>query len=198
MKFYNRLADGFTPLVKLFASEYANQLAYDAIQIHGGSGFMKDYPCERLYRDARIMNIYEGTSQLQVVAAINAVTKGTFMEQIGRYAEAEYAETMQPVVAKLKELTAKLAEMIAHVEAGEKEKSGFKDFHARRLVETSGHIIITYLLARQAGECAEYEASARIFCKLAEGKIAEAYNYVMNSTTEDVDLFRQMIRTEEC
>ena len=75
MKFYNRLADGFTPLVKLFSSEYANQLAYDAIQIHGGSGFMKDYPCERLYRDARIMNIYEGTSQLQVVAAINAVTK---------------------------------------------------------------------------------------------------------------------------
>ena len=86
MKFYNRLADGFTPLVKLFSSEYANQLAYDAIQIHGGSGFMKDYPCERLYRDARIMNIYEGTSQLQVVAAINAVTKGTFLEQIERYA----------------------------------------------------------------------------------------------------------------
>ena len=95
MKFYNPLADGFTPLVKLFSSEYANQQAYDAIQIHGGSGFMKDYPCERLYRDARIMNIYEGTSQLQVVAAINSVTKGTFMEQIERYAAAEYSQPMQ-------------------------------------------------------------------------------------------------------
>ena len=190
MKFYNRLADGFTPLVKLFSSEYANQLAYDAIQIHGGSGFMKDYPCERLYRDARIMNIYEGTSQLQVVAAINAVTKGTFVEQIGRYAAEEYAETMAPVVARLKALTVKFTEMVAHVEAGEKEAHGFKDFHARRLVETAGHIIIGYLLARQAGKATEYEASARIFAKLAEGKITEAYTYVMNSTPEDVALFK--------
>ena len=190
MKFYNRLADGFTPLVKLFSSEYANQLAYDAIQIHGGSGFMKDYPCERLYRDARIMNIYEGTSQLQVVAAINAVTKGTFLEQIERYAAGEYSEAMQPVVARAAEWTAKFREMVAHVEAGDKECAGFKDFHARRLVETAGHIIITYLLARQAGESEDYVASARIFSKLAAGKVAEAYGYVMASTTEDVALFR--------
>ena len=190
MKFYNRLADGFTPLVKLFSSEYANQLAYDAIQIHGGSGFMKDYPCERLYRDARIMNIYEGTSQLQVVAAINAVTKGTFLEQIERYAAGEYAASMCPVVTKLKELTVKFSEMVARVEAGEKEAAGFKDFHARRLVESAGHIIISYLLARQAGQAGEYEASARIFAKLAEGKVTEAYTYVMNSTPEDVALFR--------
>ena len=196
MKVYNRLADGFTPLVKLFSSEYANQLAYDAVQIHGGSGFMKDYPCERLYRDARIMNIYEGTSQLQVVAAINAVTKGTFMEQIERYAAGEYAETMRPVVAKLRELTVKFSEMVARVEAGDKECAGFKDFHARRLVETAGHIIISYLLARQAGESEEYVPSARIFSKLAEGKIAEAYTYVMNSPTEDVGLFRDVERQE--
>ena len=197
MKFYNRLADGFTPLVKLFSSEYANQQAYDAIQIHVGSGFMKDYPCERLYRDARIMNIYEGTSQLQVVAAINAVTKGTFMEQIERYAAAEYNQPMQPVVAKLKELTAKFSEMTAHVEAGDKELCGFKDFHARRLVETAGHIIITYLLARQAGDSEEYADSAKIFCKLAEGKISEAYTYVMNSTLEDVALFRAVAEEAE-
>ena len=190
MKFYNRLADGFTPLVKLFSSEYANQLAYDAIQIHGGSGFMKDYPCERLYRDARIMNIYEGTSQLQVVAAINAVTKGTFMEQIERYATAEYIESMQPIVAKLKELTAKFAEMQTYVETMDKETAGFKDFHARRLVETAGHIIITYLLARQAGECADYTDSVRIFCKLSVGKVMEAYSYVMSSTAEDIALFK--------
>ena len=197
MKFYNRLADGFTPLVKLFSSEYANQQAYDAIQIHRGSGFRKHYPCERLYRDARIMNIYEGTSQLQVVAAINSVTKGTFMEQIERYAAAEYSQPMQPVVAKLKELTAKFAEMIARVEAGDKELCGFKDFHARRLVETAGHIIITYLLARQAGESEEYVNSAKVFCKLAEGKISEAYTYVMTSTLEDVELFKAVIEETE-
>ena len=196
MKFYNRLADGFTPLVKLFSSEYANQLAYDAIQIHGGSGFMKDYPCERLYRDARIMNIYEGTSQLQVVAAINAVTKGTFAEQIERYAAESYSETMAPVVAKLKELTVKFSEMVSRVETLDKEAAGFKDFHARRLVETAGHIIIGYLLARQASQCGEYVASARIFSKLAEGKITEAYTYVMHSGVEDVALFKGVEQEE--
>ena len=80
--------------------------------------------------------------------------------------------------------------MQARVEAGDKEVCGFKDFHARRLVETAGYIIITYLLARQAGQAEEYAASARIFCKMAESKIAEAYTYVMNSTTEDVALFK--------
>ena len=196
MKFYNRLADGFTPLVKLFAAEYANQLAYDAVQIHGGSGFMKDYPCERLYRDARIMNIYEGTSQLQVVAAINAVTKGTFLEQIKTYEAADYAPEMCAVKSKLTDLRVRFEEMVARVETLEKECSGYKDFHARRLVETAGHIIITYLLARQAGESAEYIDSARIYCKLAESKVAEAYNYLMHSDVEDVDLFKKVGQEE--
>ena len=151
---------------------------------------MKDYACERLYRDARIMNIYEGTTQLQVVAAINGVTKGTFAEQICVYAAENYTEAMQPVVAKLKELTEKFVAMTAYVEAGDKEVPGFKDFHARRLVETAGHIIMPYLLARQAGESEEYVNSAKVLCKLAEGKIAEAYTYVMNSTTADVALFK--------
>ena len=192
MKFYNRLADGFTPLVKLFSSEYANQLAYDAIQIHGGSGFMKDYPCERLYRDARIMNIYEGTSQLQVVAAINAVTKGTFLEQIGRYAAAEsYTEAMCPVVTKLKELTVEvLGDDRPVSRPGTRRSAASRISTPAAWSETAGHIIITYLLARQAGEAEEYAASARVFCKLAEAKIAEAYTYVMNSTTEDVALFK--------
>ena len=192
MKFYNRLADGFTPLVKLFASEYANSLAYDAIQIHGGSGFMKDYACERLYRDARIMNIYEGTSQLQVVAAINAVTKGTFMEQISRYEQQEYSEAMQPVVEKLKALRTRVEAMVARVEEISKEAAQFKDFHARRLVESVGHIIITYLLAHQASEVEEYAADAKVFAKLTEAYIIGAEAYVMNSTAEDVALISQV------
>ena len=192
MKFYNRLADGFTPLVKLFASEYANSLAYDAIQIHGGSGFMKDYACERLYRDARILNIYEGTSQLQVVAAINGVTKGTFMEQISRYEEQSYSEAMQPVVEKLKALRTRVEAMVAHVEAVSKEAPQFKDFHARRLVESVGHIIITYLLAHQASEVEEYASDAKVFAKLAEGYIAGAEAYVLNSTADDVALISEV------
>ena len=192
MKFYNRLADGFTPLVKLFASEYANSLAYDAIQIHGGSGFMKDYACERLYRDARILNIYEGTSQLQVVAAINGVTKGTFMEQISRYEELCYSEAMQPIVEQMKALRTRVEAMVAHVEAVSKDAPQFKDFHARRLVESVGHIIITYLLAQQASEVEEYASDAKVFAKLAEGYIAGAEAYVLNSTADDVALISEV------
>ena len=188
MKFYNRLADGFTPLVKLFASEYANSLAYDAIQIHGGSGFMKDYACERLYRDARILNIYEGTSQLQVVAAINGVTKGTFMEQISRYEEQSYSEAMQPIVEQMKALRTRVEAMVAHVEAVSKDAPQFKDFHARRLVESVGHIIITYLLAHQASEVEEYASDAKVYAKLAEAYIVGAEAYVLNSTADDVAL----------
>ena len=192
MKFYNRLADGFTPLVKLFASEYANSLAYDAIQIHGGSGFMKDYACERLYRDARILNIYEGTSQLQVVAAINGVTKGTFMEQISRYEELCYSEAMQPIVEQMKALRTRVEAMVAHVEAVSKDAPQFKDFHARRLVESVGHIIITYLLAHQATEVEEYASDAKVFAKLAEGYIVGAEAYVLNSTADDVALISEV------
>lgn len=192
MKFYNRLADAFTPLVKLFSSEYANSLAYDAIQIHGGSGFMKDYPCERLYRDARIMNIYEGTSQLQVVAAINGVTKGTFIEQIARYEQEQYAEAMQPVVEQLKALRQRVEAMVERVESINKECPQFKDFHARRLVESVGHIIITYLLARQAADDEMYGSDARLFLKLAESYIASAECYIMNSTADDIALISEV------
>ena len=192
MKYYNRLADAFTPLVKLFASEYANSLAYDAIQIHGGSGFMKDYPCERLYRDARIMNIYEGTSQLQVVAAINGVTKGTFVEQIALYESLSYSEQMQPIVEKLKALRLRVEAMIERVETINKEFPQYKDFHARRLVESVGHIIITYLLAQQASEVDDYKSDAKLFLKLTEAYIASAEAYINSSEGEDVSLISEV------
>ena len=192
MKYYNRLADAFTPLVKLFASEYANSLAYDAIQIHGGSGFMKDYPCERLYRDARIMNIYEGTSQLQVVAAINGVTKGTFVEHIALYESLSYSEQMQPIVEKLKALRLRVEAMIERVETINKEFPQYKDFHARRLVESVGHIIITYLLAQQASEVDDYKSDAKLFLKLTEAYIASAEAYINSSEGEEVSLINEV------
>ena len=192
MKYYNRLADGYTPLIKLFASEFANTLAYDAIQVHGGSGYMKDYACERLYRDARILNIYEGTSQMQVVAAINAVTKGIFMEQISCYDELTYSEAMQPIVEKMKALRARVEAMVKYVEEVNATAPQFKDFHARRLVECSGYLIITYLLAQQATEMEEYASDVKVFAKLAEAYIASAETYVMNSTAEDVALIAEV------
>ena len=191
MKFYNRLADGFTPLAKMFASEYANEVAYDSIQIHGGSGYMKDYACERLYRDARIMNIYEGTTQLQVVAAINHVTKGTYLEQIMRYEEVEHSETTKAMAEKLVEMRKVYEQVVERVETLDKEAAGYKDFHSRRLVEIAGYIIISHILLRQADEMAEeYLNPAKIFVKYASKKITEAASYINESEASDVELFR--------
>jgi alkylation response protein AidB-like acyl-CoA dehydrogenase len=190
MKFYNRLADGFTPLAKMFASEYANEVAYDSIQIHGGSGYMKDYACERLYRDARIMNIYEGTTQLQVVAAINHVTKGTYLEQIMRYEENARTEATKAMGEQLVELRKVYEQVVERVETIEKETNGYKEFHSRRLVEIAGYIIISHIMLRQAAECeAEYLNPTKIFVKYAAKKITEAAAYINASEASDVELF---------
>ena len=190
MKFYNRLADGFTPLAKMFASEYANEVAYDSIQIHGGSGYMKDYACERLYRDARIMNIYEGTTQLQVVAAINHVTKGTYLEQIMRYEENVRTEATKAMGEQLVELRKVYEQVVARVESIDKEAAGYKEFHSRRLVEIAGYIIISHIMLRQAAECeADYLNPTKIFVKYAAKKISEAASYINASDASDVELF---------
>ena len=190
MKFYNRLADGFTPLAKMFASEYANEVAYDSIQIHGGSGYMKDYACERLYRDARIMNIYEGTTQLQVVAAINHVTKGTYLEQIMRYEENVRTEATKAMGEQLVELRKVYEQVVERVESIDKEAAGYKEFHSRRLVEIAGYIIISHIMLRQAAECeADYLNPTKIFVKYAAKKISEAASYINASDASDVELF---------
>ena len=107
---FKKLADAFTPLVKGMGSEFANQNAYDCVQVHGGSGFMRDYACERIYRDARITSIYEGTTQLQVVAAIRHVTTGTYSAQIQAYAAEQFSDEVSPIVARLQEMTAQFEE----------------------------------------------------------------------------------------
>ena len=191
MKYYNRLADGFTPLAKMFASEWANEVAYDSIQVHGGSGYMKDYACERLYRDARILNIYEGTTQLQVVAAINHVTKGTYLEQIMRYEALERTEATKAMAERLVEMRKVYEQVVERVEAMDKEVAGYKDFHSRRLVEIAGYIIISHILLRQAGEREEdYLDPTKIFVKYAAKKVAEAASYINESEGSDVELFR--------
>ena len=191
MKFYNRLADGFTPIAKMFASEWANEVAYDSLQIHGGSGYMKDYACERLFRDARILNIYEGTTQLQVVAAINHVTKGTYLEQMLRYEEGERSEATAPLGAQLVELRKRYEVVVERVEALDKEAQGYKDFHARRLVEIAGYILISHIMLRQATEQeADYLNPTKIFVKYAARKIQEAVSYIEASDIADVELFK--------
>ena len=176
MKRFGKLADAFTPLGKGMTTEYANQNAYDAIQIHGGSGFMKDYACERLYRDARITNIYEGTTQLQVVAAIRHVTTGLYLNRIREYEAQACHPELDALKRKLVAMTARYEEMVALVTA---TKDGeYLDFHARRLVETAGHIVMGYLLLQDATAADEFRRSAEVYVRYGEAETEKMYAFL--------------------
>jgi alkylation response protein AidB-like acyl-CoA dehydrogenase len=184
MKAYNRLADAFTPLAKGMTSEFCNQNAYDCVQVHGGSGFMRDYACERIYRDARITSIYEGTTQLQVVAAIRHVTTGTYLNQIKEYAAREYSEAVAPMKAKLEAMTAMYEETFAKVQAVEDPE--YITFHARRLVEMLGHIIMGYLLIGDASNEPDlFMDSAKVYVNLGEAEVARHARFIGDFNPED-------------
>lgn len=184
MKAYNRLADAFTPLAKGMTSEFCNQNAYDCVQIHGGSGFMRDYACERIYRDARITSIYEGTTQLQVVAAIRHVTTGTYLNQIKEYAARDYSEAVAPMKAKLEAMTAMYEETMEKVKAVEDPE--YITFHARRLVEMLGHIIMGYLLIGDAShEPDMFLDSAKVYVNMGEAEVARHARFIAGFNPED-------------
>jgi alkylation response protein AidB-like acyl-CoA dehydrogenase len=189
MKQTQRIADIFTPLLKLVSSEYCNQIAYDALQIHGGTGFMKDFPVERLYRDARITSIYEGTSQLQVVAAIRGVTTGGFLNQIKEYEQNEYKPELEFMKKKLVHMTKQYGKL-AHRIIEEKDEE-LLDFHARRLVEMAENIIMGYLLLNDAMRDDEYTNVAEIFIKKAEASNVEKMYYIKNTENRDLGIIKQ-------
>ena len=178
MKHYSRLADALTPLAKGLGSEYCNQNAYDCIQIHGGSGFMKDYACERIYRDARITSIYEGTTQLQVVAAIRHVTTGTYASLIDTYAAAGYPAELAPMAETLKSLTELYKDAVAKVT--EPNNPQYLDFMARRLVEMAGYIIMAYLLLQDAKVNESFRSTALVYTKMVQAEVARHCEYINN------------------
>ena len=184
MKHYSRLATAYTPLTKGMGSEFCNQNAYDCIQVHGGSGFMKDYACERIYRDARITSIYEGTTQLQVVAAIGNVTKGVYADQMAAYAAVEVSEAMKPLQARVNALADQYRDIVAKIDTTNKQ---YFDLQARRLVETAGHVIMAYLLVNDASNAPElFEGSAKVYVNYAEGEIAKNMKMLESIVADDL------------
>lgn len=189
-KEYQRLADAYTPMLKMFSSEYANQNAYDCIQVHGGSGFMKDYACERLYRDARILTIYEGTSQLQVVAAIRHVTTGTYLKQIRGYEAAEIKPEFNVLREKLKAMTDKYEAAVKFVT--DLKDNEALDFLARKLVEMAGHIIMGYLLIIDASrdDKGQFNESANVYVLFGEAEVEKHAKYIAGFDKENLSFFR--------
>ena len=188
MKKYQRLADIFTPLVKGMSSEFSNQLAYDAVQIHGGSGFMKDYPVERIYRDARITSIYEGTTQLQVVAAIRGVTTGGYLNQIRAYESERVSPKLEYMKRSLIILTDDYERAVKKVVGADDNE--FVDFHARRLVEMAGHIIMSYLLLLDTNRDEQFLKSAQNYLNFAKGQIKAHAEFINASDLADLSNYK--------
>lgn len=188
MKTFNRRADVLTPLQKLINSEYCNQIAYDSLQIHGGSGYMKDFPIERIYRDARITNIYEGTSQLQVVAAIRGVGNKAYLNIIREYEAKEVTPDLEYLRKTLSKMTDQYEKAVKRVQ--EENDGEFTDFHARRLVETAGNIIMGHLLVLDAARDPEYKRSADIFIKMARAENISKVSFINNFTQRDISEFK--------
>ncbi len=185
---YQKLADAFTPLAKGITSEFCNEIAYDALQIHGGSGFMKDYPIERIYRDARITTIYEGTTQLQVVAAIRAVTTGTYLAQMQEYEK----EEIKPETESYRSLLADMAFEYEQVEARVTVHNNqeFIEFHARRLVEMAGNIIMGYLLLFDTQRDHTYWKTLEVFLRFARTRNTAAAVLLNHSGLNDLGKFK--------
>lgn len=193
LKAHSRLADALTPLLKLMSSEYANQITYDSIQVHGGSGFMKDYACERMYRDARILTIYEGTSQLQVVAAIKGVTSGVYAARIKEYEAFEVGGEL----AEMRKVLVALRERYEAVTEKAKElgtASEAFDFISRRLVEMAGYLIMCNLLVNDAAREALFTQSARLMTKLAQSEIEKAAIYIENFDESILEDYKKLMK----
>ncbi len=179
LKQYSRLADAFTPIAKGMNSEYANQNGYDCIQVHGGSGFMLEYACQRIYRDARITSIYEGTTQLQTVAAIRYVTNGFYSTVLQDYAQQSVAPEYETLKAKVAELVGMYEESLAKVKAAESQE--MHDICARHLYDMVSTIIMCYLLLQNASKAPElFESSLRVYMRLAVAEVNKHYAWIQN------------------
>ena len=189
MKQYSKLADAFTPLAKGMNSEYASQNAYDAISIHGGSGFIMEYKSQRLYRDARIFSIYEGTTQLQVVAAIRYVTNGTYLQVIKDMMQSEVSEEMKPLKARIAPLVDLYEQAVNYVK--EQGNQDVHDFLARRLYDMTAEIIMCLLIMDDATRAPElFAKSANVYVRMTEEDVCAKAYYVMHFTEADLVSFR--------
>ena len=185
-KRYSRLADALTPISKGMTSEFANQNTYDSIQIHGGSGFMRDYACERLYRDARITSIYEGTTQLQVVAALRYVTSGVYSQYVK-----DMLATMSESDSKavINEMVAKLDAMTAHVM--DLKETELIDFCGRRLMESAAYCVMSTLLLRDSIETPDmFDKPLKVFLDLAKSQVEGHASVVMGWTPESTEYYK--------
>ena len=190
-KYYNKVAAVLTPMCKALATESANQIAYDAIQIHGGTGYMKDFNVERYYRDARITNIYEGTTQLQIVAAIGGVIQRDNDERIKEFFALPFEGETAKLAAIVKKMYDKQLEAVKFV--ADKKNADYHDLMARALVENETYIFVGLLLLRDALKSAERLPIASRYILDGQFEFEKRYLRVMSNDTLLIENHRSII-----
>ena len=148
LKHVMKVANLLTPMTKYVLAESANKITYDALQIHGGTGYMKEFRVERLARDARITNIYEGTSQMQIVAASGGVLNDVLGDSFAEKEKREYKGGLTKLANHLKEIRQLFLESLKYVL--EKKDVSFQDVAAKDLVEMYSYLHVGYLLLDEA------------------------------------------------
>ena len=191
-KYYTKIAAILTPMSKALSTESANQIAYDCIQIHGGTGYMHDFDAERYYRDARITNIDEGTTQLQVVAAIGGVMQRVLDPIIADLMEKISDEGL---VGRLKKLIAGMHEKhLAAVKfVADKKNSAYHDLRARNLVENETFIFVGLLMLRDALKDAAREPLAERYILDACADFERNYLLTVSDDLSTIDRHREVI-----
>jgi alkylation response protein AidB-like acyl-CoA dehydrogenase len=181
-----RFANLLTPMIKYYASEMCNRVTYDAIQIFGGAGYMRDFDVERLYRDARITTIYEGTSQLQIVGATGGIVSGLFFKILENKMGQSYPASFNPLIDKITECERLLKQAVICVKG--EQSQVHTDYYAKELVDMAVDTLMAMLLLENAAKSDSFYNLARRFVMEAYPRIRMLAHKV---TTGDVNIVRE-------
>lgn len=189
LKYYTKIANLLTPITKYFLTECSNKITYDSLQIHGGTGYMREFRIERLARDARITNIYEGTSQLQIVAAISGVINDILKDIFNEKEKHQYPGGLERLANYLKEIRGIFYDSLKYVV--DKKDSAFQDVAAKDLVELYSYLYIGYLLLDEAEKNDKkiFIANRYIITSLANAK--------KNADTIKNELFSDLLHADK-
>lgn len=195
LKRYAKLANLFTPMVKAWNSEMANKVCYDAIQVHGGVGYSSEFNVERHYRDVRVTNIYEGTTQLQVVGAIGGVLGGGVLERLNDYEGDHDFSGIEIQYGMAQEMRSHLEAAVTHIK--DKENAVIQEYHSGRLVDMAADTIISYLMCIDALKSARKKKSARLFISKAKWRVQSVMEYILSNDNSLPENYEDIIDQEE-
>jgi alkylation response protein AidB-like acyl-CoA dehydrogenase len=184
-KYYSSLAALLTPMSKYLSTEYANKVSYDMLQVHGGTGFMKDFNIERHYRDARITNIYEGTTQLQFVAAMGGVITRVMEPELDRMESLFTEDFHKPYLKELKEKRELLNKTIDYIK--QKEDHTYQSYHSGRIVDMATKLYTSYLFLKYAPFSDNKKKTTNIFFEREMAEIEKNYAVITSGKSAVID-----------